>query len=178
MKMLRGRSRGASLVEYGMLAGLIAVVAIASISTLGRKVDGTFQNAAEALEPAPAGEVIRWTMTAGQSPYNGVGYEAPRYNDYGSVTVTQGDVEFGYIRYYSHSADTHDSMITMLGDQSRLSETHKLVCNHGEWDLASASLSGSYHSFSDSTMILWNTSSPDKPEWELGKTYDCAFVPK
>ena len=33
---------GASLVEYGLLVGLIAVVAIAAVSTLGGKINAVF----------------------------------------------------------------------------------------------------------------------------------------
>lgn len=44
MTSLSGRkhSHGAALVEYGMLIGLVAVVAIGAVSGLGGQVDGTF----------------------------------------------------------------------------------------------------------------------------------------
>lgn len=41
--------RGASMVEYGILVGLIAVVAIIAITTLGQKVNNTFNNVASTL---------------------------------------------------------------------------------------------------------------------------------
>ncbi len=38
VRRLLRRERGQDLVEYGMLAGLIAVVAVAAITTLGNQV--------------------------------------------------------------------------------------------------------------------------------------------
>jgi pilus assembly protein Flp/PilA len=40
---------GASAVEYGLLVALIAVVIIGAVSTLGTKLQGTFQSAANTL---------------------------------------------------------------------------------------------------------------------------------
>jgi pilus assembly protein Flp/PilA len=39
---LRRDERGASLVEYGLLVGLIAVVCVAAIITLGTTISGYF----------------------------------------------------------------------------------------------------------------------------------------
>jgi Flp pilus assembly pilin Flp len=58
----KSKSRGAALVEYGLLLGLVAVVAIASVSRLGDQVSATFTDVAEELEmsmgpePAASGE--------------------------------------------------------------------------------------------------------------------------
>jgi pilus assembly protein Flp/PilA len=38
----RKREEGASLVEYGLLVGLIAVVCVAAITTLGGTISGYF----------------------------------------------------------------------------------------------------------------------------------------
>ena len=40
---------GASMVEYGLLLALIAVVAIAAVTTVGGKVGNTFNNTAAKL---------------------------------------------------------------------------------------------------------------------------------
>lgn len=40
---------GASLVEYGLLVGLIAVVAIGAVSSLGGKVNDVFQTVVNTL---------------------------------------------------------------------------------------------------------------------------------
>lgn len=42
-------NKGAALVEYGLLVGLVAVVAIGSVSATGRKVEGVFTGSATAL---------------------------------------------------------------------------------------------------------------------------------
>jgi pilus assembly protein Flp/PilA len=46
---LRRKEEGASLVEYGLLVGLIAVVCIAAITLLGTNINTMFQNIAAAL---------------------------------------------------------------------------------------------------------------------------------
>ncbi|MDO8380725.1 Flp family type IVb pilin [Phenylobacterium sp.] len=40
---------GATAIEYGLIAALIAVVLIASISVLGQKVGGTFDKVGAAM---------------------------------------------------------------------------------------------------------------------------------
>mgnify|MGYP001627760513 CR=1 FL=1 len=52
------RHKGASLVEYAVLVGLIAVVAIYTISSLGRQASGVFQDAAEAVTIADPADPI------------------------------------------------------------------------------------------------------------------------
>jgi pilus assembly protein Flp/PilA len=43
---------GATMVEYGLMVALIAVVCIAAVQTLGQGVNSTFQNADAALPAA------------------------------------------------------------------------------------------------------------------------------
>ena len=43
------KEEGASLVEYGLLVGLIAVICVASISLLGNKISGMFSSLASTL---------------------------------------------------------------------------------------------------------------------------------
>jgi pilus assembly protein Flp/PilA len=44
--LMRARSeRGASMVEYALLVGLIAVVAVVAVSLLGTSISGLFSNA-------------------------------------------------------------------------------------------------------------------------------------
>ena len=40
---------GAALVEYGMLVGLIAVICVVAVTTLGTEVSTAFSNIASAL---------------------------------------------------------------------------------------------------------------------------------
>jgi pilus assembly protein Flp/PilA len=46
---LTSEDRGATAVEYGLLVGLIAVVIIAAVTTLGTKLTALFSSAAAAL---------------------------------------------------------------------------------------------------------------------------------
>ena len=42
--------KGAALVEYGILVGLIAVLAISAVLALGEEVQSTFQTVASTLQ--------------------------------------------------------------------------------------------------------------------------------
>jgi pilus assembly protein Flp/PilA len=46
---LRGDDEGAALVEYGMLVGLIAVICVVAVTTLGTEVSTAFSNIASNL---------------------------------------------------------------------------------------------------------------------------------
>jgi pilus assembly protein Flp/PilA len=41
---LRGDEKGAALVEYGLLIGLIAVVCLVAVTTLGTEISAAFSN--------------------------------------------------------------------------------------------------------------------------------------
>jgi pilus assembly protein Flp/PilA len=45
----RRDEEGAALVEYGMLVGLIAVICIAAVTTLGQEISTAFSSIASAL---------------------------------------------------------------------------------------------------------------------------------
>ena len=49
LKLLRASSRGATAVEYAIMASLIAVVIVAAVVALGLSVDGLFQSAVDAV---------------------------------------------------------------------------------------------------------------------------------
>lgn len=52
MTILRGFVRdesGATAIEYGLIAALIAVAIITAVSTLGTKLSGTFTNVSDKL---------------------------------------------------------------------------------------------------------------------------------
>lgn len=44
-----GPERGASMVEYAVLVGMIAIIALVALQVLGQKVSGTFSEVAEPL---------------------------------------------------------------------------------------------------------------------------------
>jgi len=46
---MKNKERGASLVEYGILVALIAAIAIGTVTTLGTKVNGAFNNIADQM---------------------------------------------------------------------------------------------------------------------------------
>ena len=49
---LRREEEGAALVEYGMLVGLIAVLCVIAVTTLGTEVSTAFSRIASALTTA------------------------------------------------------------------------------------------------------------------------------
>jgi len=49
LKNLVATSKGAALVEYGILVGLIAVVSIAAVILLGNTINTVFSNVASTL---------------------------------------------------------------------------------------------------------------------------------
>lgn len=48
MKLIKNR-KGATAIEYGLIAALIAVAAIAAMSNIGQKLGTTFNNVSTAL---------------------------------------------------------------------------------------------------------------------------------
>jgi pilus assembly protein Flp/PilA len=50
--LARRSERGASAVEYALIAVLIAVVIIASVSVLGTRTSGLFQRTCDSMPPA------------------------------------------------------------------------------------------------------------------------------
>jgi pilus assembly protein Flp/PilA len=49
INLFRGDDEGAALVEYGMLVGLIAVICIVAVTTLGQEISDAFSSIASAL---------------------------------------------------------------------------------------------------------------------------------
>ena len=49
-RKLLGDSKGATAIEYGLIAALIAVAAISAMTTLGGKVAKTFNNVASNMK--------------------------------------------------------------------------------------------------------------------------------
>jgi len=54
-KKLIKNDKGATAIEYGLIAALIAVAAIAAMTTLGENLDNTFQNVSDNIGPGGAG---------------------------------------------------------------------------------------------------------------------------
>lgn len=50
LKSFIAEENGASLIEYGLLVGLIAVVAIAAVSALGTRIRNVFDSVGSSLQ--------------------------------------------------------------------------------------------------------------------------------
>ena len=61
MRKFMKNESGASLVEYGLLVGLIAVIAIGAVQTLGSKIADVFSDVNNAL----TGAGLRWWVDGG-----------------------------------------------------------------------------------------------------------------
>ena len=51
-RKLRKEEKGATAIEYGLIAALIAVAAIGAMGALGNAISATMNNAADAMEGA------------------------------------------------------------------------------------------------------------------------------
>jgi pilus assembly protein Flp/PilA len=54
LRGLRSNKSGVTALEYGLIAGLIAVVIIGAVTLLGQNVSNTFNAVAGAMPQAPA----------------------------------------------------------------------------------------------------------------------------
>lgn len=54
LTLLRGDKKGVTAIEYGLIAGAIAVVIIGAVQLLGTNISTAFTNIANALLPAAA----------------------------------------------------------------------------------------------------------------------------
>ncbi|MFO6447090.1 Flp family type IVb pilin [Erythrobacter sp. NE805] len=54
-KSLAHDEQGATAIEYGLIAALIAVAAITAMSALGSTLDGTFSNVSSKMQPGTTG---------------------------------------------------------------------------------------------------------------------------
>jgi pilus assembly protein Flp/PilA len=51
MRKFLKNNKGATAIEYGLIAALIAVAAISAMSALGSKLSNTFTNVSAAMQP-------------------------------------------------------------------------------------------------------------------------------
>lgn len=54
-KTLLREEQGATAIEYGLIAALIAVAAITAMSALGTTLEGTFNNVSSKMQPGVTG---------------------------------------------------------------------------------------------------------------------------
>lgn len=53
---LAGDEQGATAIEYGLIAALIAVAAITALTSIGTNLTSTFTRVGSSLAPAPGGD--------------------------------------------------------------------------------------------------------------------------
>jgi len=198
MKM-RERTHGAALVEYGLLVGLIAVVAIGSVSQLGLKVEETFGQTAHALsgavspsegagqeaeretgsgttpvpEPDPWDGVSNWEIVAGTTTYSGatiLGYSPSGLFTMGSLTEASGTPPI--LSFYTSSYD-YTYMILQGHVLDQINTGMSVRCDDGtELPLSSATQIREYTG-PDRTMVQWR---PVLINFTDGQSYQCGLV--
>ena len=52
LKLIKNDEKGATAIEYGLIAALIAVAAIGAMSNIGTQLDATFDDVGDELTPA------------------------------------------------------------------------------------------------------------------------------
>lgn len=105
----RGRTHGAALVEYGLLVGLIAVVAIGSVSQLGLKVEETFGQTAHALSGAVS------TTDGTASTTQGAGSDGETDTGSGTTPAPEPDPWDGVSNWEIVAGSVNYSGATILG---------------------------------------------------------------
>jgi pilus assembly protein Flp/PilA len=180
----RNNDRGAALVEYGLLVGLVAVIAIGSVSALGSSVDRTFSDVAHSLSGAmptsdagvqkeagveeETGAVLpTWSITAGRAQ-DWTGYTNPSYNNsFGTLHSNTGAT----IRsMYDYRDD--QLMIRMAGDLREALAGTDLICNGTT--VASVSEATVNYLNTDNTDVRWIAPGPGRLLVN-GQSYDCEF---
>jgi pilus assembly protein Flp/PilA len=135
--------RGAALIEYGILAGLVAIAALGAVATLGGKVSDTFGKTTTALSAAldgdaghagvgadggddtvPAGAIKTWTLNVGYYNASAVG----RYGMAGEIFNQAGPFDVD-----PHFYDTNNGILNVFasGDQRTLLADATMTCDDG-----------------------------------------------
>ena len=50
LKLIKNDDKGATAIEYGLIAALIAVAIITAVTSVGTKLSGTFNNVSSAVD--------------------------------------------------------------------------------------------------------------------------------
>jgi len=200
--MMKGRTHGAALVEYGLLVGLIAVVAIGSVSQLGVKVEETFGQTAHALsgavtttgnagveaendtggvtapEPEPNAwdGISNWEIVAGSTSYSGatiLGYSPGGAFTVGSLTSSSSAP--GAPTIMSFYTSTYDyTYVLFEGHVMDQIDTDMVVrCDDGTELPLSTSTQIREYTGPERTMIQWR---PVLIDFTEGDSYQCGLV--
>jgi Flp pilus assembly pilin Flp len=181
--------RGAALIEYGLLVGLVAVVAIGGVIATGQEVESTFSSARGTLSdnvtaasggnglPGDSSEATaatfdsykyNWTFVAGQNgDIHGV-YSS----SFG--TRTSAGPEAPYLRQMSERPS--DIRLIVDGDHFAEVQGLELACSNDQRLPVSGADINYYYAAGDHTRVYWY-----KPGYEFdlvpGVEYACALIP-
>jgi Flp pilus assembly pilin Flp len=192
-RMVSAPSRGAALVEYGLLIGLVAVVSIVSVERLGGQVKEVFELSSEALEfqagesgampgsvthpeaidpPAPA-KFMAWTMTSGRYTSGTTEYRGFRSTNPSTGSLTMSDPSMIEVAQFFrvHSGANYASSFQINGDKTAELVGATLVCNHGSWPLDNVV----YDSVQKHTNNYWPKGA-GIPDFVQGQTYTCEIT--
>jgi Flp pilus assembly pilin Flp len=180
IKIRKGLEKGASLVEYGIITGLISILAISSLASMGGKVSGVFESSAVSLDSTMANksgpiavdpELADFTMFAERRDGYYRGYYLHGNPTYAVGTMTVRKNSLGTITQFLYSEQSNQTFLAFsssAGDiRSQLDGT-TLNCNHGSWALNSSNLQYGSH-----TQAVWNWT--DGPDFTPNSTYVCTI---
>lgn len=186
-QLFRRATAGAALVEYGLLVGLVAVVAIGSVAAMGSEVRATFAGVSAALSGAigsdaavdaeealevPLAAVGEYAVTVGYAG-NYRGYMSPQFStNAGSIERTTGPFEL--LSLLTYTVD-NTFWFTVADDvRSEMAGMHTLDCGtFGEFLFADVKAI----SFTDSggiprTWTRWDNA----PLPAEGSTLECRLI--
>lgn len=178
-------AHGAALIEYGLLIGLISVVSIGSVVSLGSRVDTTFSTAttelitnmgpsaeATAPESVPYDTISMVQMQADTYSQSGIEYigwqsVSPQWG-----TRLSGDnTVYEIVGLFSTSASR--SIVKLPGDHLMTDMTGvELVCAQGRYPLSGADR---FH-VSSNTRTEFRFNDPvERPVFVTGEEYTCTI---
>ena len=191
--------RGAALTEYGLLAGLIAVVAIGSVSQLGGKVDESFASTSAFLKASlssdsdgsvetsnPHTVIADWSITAAEFAKS-VDYEPSTIRGYAPFwdqTATKDSSTGAFEMQSIYTIETDDpntaeprmTRVQFFGDQTgNLTPDMAIRCS-GTDDIASLGAA---------TIRFLDTADPQRTvirwdgllfQFEAGQSYSCEML--
>lgn len=127
-------SKGASLVEYGMIAALVALAAIPAVMSLQNGMGALFLSVEASLqEEVPTITFQEFSVTAAQSPgiASRVGFESADYatQPYGSLIAADG--RYSSILSLSYRSDYNMAVLVVPGDDRAFLADKMLECQDG-----------------------------------------------
>jgi Flp pilus assembly pilin Flp len=134
LKRLLRTGRGASLVEYGILVGLIAVIAIGAVSALGQQTSKAFNVPAAQLDwyvvGASVDKLARYRFVAAQSPNSAdvIGFDEDGLS--GTPYGNLNEISFDDLKVRSIQYNTDSEVLEVILFSNTVSQTpgHEMLC--------------------------------------------------